>query len=262
MNAVMKYANVPAAELRAARLPEHIIGFVEANRAHLQRNLQQQTMFRDVTKGSVPGQADPAPQPPHMTNQQGQPSMPGNRPNQIPGAHPSGLGAPAGSQHNPQPNEGGPTRPVPPSPEQTRLASEYVQKMKQEFLSKNLPTATSHMVNDVMKPKYFEALKQVYAAASEIESKLPMYFYVIRNDEMVKKMIAIVRTPFDCSYSMFADCSGLDMYYPRADQAPSVTQSKIHHSSRRASNLCGVDTTSERPVPGGHPSLYEPSAEP
>src|ERR1700722_11535792 len=58
MNAVLVYAHMPTPELRARRIPEQIISFVEKNRANLQRTAQQQQLFRGmVQKPNMPGQA-------------------------------------------------------------------------------------------------------------------------------------------------------------------------------------------------------------
>ncbi|KAF7967708.1 hypothetical protein HWV62_33335 [Athelia sp. TMB] len=50
INTVMMYAHVPAAELHARGVPDNVIRFVEANRANLQRSVQQQISFRGVVQ--------------------------------------------------------------------------------------------------------------------------------------------------------------------------------------------------------------------
>lgn len=59
MQLIVGYANQTAAELRAANVPEGVIQFVEANRAHLQRTVIEQGMFR----GQFQGQRGPQDQP-------------------------------------------------------------------------------------------------------------------------------------------------------------------------------------------------------
>lgn len=46
MNAMMVYAHIPAAELHARGVLDHIIRFVEQHRAQLQRSVQQPLSFR------------------------------------------------------------------------------------------------------------------------------------------------------------------------------------------------------------------------
>jgi hypothetical protein len=151
----MVYANVSAADLRASNVPEQVIRFVEHNRAHLQRTIQQQQMFRGVLKpntqgqASEPGRMNPEAFPGIVHPQQQVGSMPpaGVRP-PPPQGHPppAGVNIPASSNGLPQPLQKPPppnvapiqaSRPARPTPEQSQEAMQFIQQVKNEFIQKS-----------------------------------------------------------------------------------------------------------------------------
>lgn len=144
----MRYANMSAAEMRNGNppLPDQVIAFVEANRSHLQRSLQQQEMLRGiVSKPNQPPQGfnpeRPNTQYPGLQNQPVQPpTMPnvptgGSQP-QPPTTNQAGQGPAPPTQGS---NQGPPgmTFPLRPRPtlDQGRQAGEWVQRAKSEFLA-------------------------------------------------------------------------------------------------------------------------------
>lgn len=55
-----------------------------------------------------------------------------------------------------------------------------------------LPAITPQHIPDDQRPEYTQLLEQVYKMTSELEPKLPMYFAVFKNDELLRKYVAIV----------------------------------------------------------------------
>jgi hypothetical protein len=154
MNAVMVYANVPAAELRTRGVPEQVVHFVENNRAHLQRTMQQQQMFRGmIPKPNMPGQAsEPGRNNPDaigsfsgMLPSQQQGSIPPAGPRPPPPGHPASMsvnGTSNGQLQPPQkppPTNGiaatPPSYPSRPTQEQSQEAILYIQRTKHDFVT-------------------------------------------------------------------------------------------------------------------------------
>jgi len=212
MNAVLVYANVSAVDLRARGIPEQVVQFVEHNRAHLQRTSQQQQMFRGVMqKPNITGQTSE----PGRMNTDILGSFSGMQPSQQPGSIPTGARQQQPS-HPPGMNANGsgngqsqlPQKPLPinsmatmqasrpprPTPEQSQEAFQFVQRSKSDFIMKNLPNMKQHQVPEAQRAEYNRILEQAYRLAQEIEPKLPMYFYVLKDADMIRKLIAIIYT--------------------------------------------------------------------
>jgi len=81
-----------------------------------------------------------------------------------------------------------------PTPEQSQEAIQFVQRLKNEFIEKSLPIVKQHQVPENQKGEYSRILEQAYRCAQEVEPKLPMYFYVLKDADMVRKLIAIIYT--------------------------------------------------------------------
>ncbi|KAF7964453.1 hypothetical protein HWV62_7575, partial [Athelia sp. TMB] len=136
MNTMMMYAHVPAAELHARGVPDNVIRFVEANRANLQRSVQQQISFRGVVQNGS------------SSAEQGQFSQPQAGPGpsmQHPARGPQQGLSPAGmslATHNGQPQQpamngalGQPgARPTRPTTEQSAQAQQFVTQIRNEFV--------------------------------------------------------------------------------------------------------------------------------
>jgi hypothetical protein len=171
MNAVMVYANVSATDLRTRGVPEQVVQFVEHNRAHLQRTIQQQQVFRGmVQKPNVPGQA---PDPGRMN-----PDVLGSFSGMLPQPQAGSL-PPAGARQQQQPQQGHPStgmttngtnsgngqsqppqkpppinampsiqasRPSRPTLEQSQEAIQFIHRVKNDF---------------VLKSEYFELLNSL-----------------------------------------------------------------------------------------------------
>lgn len=153
----MQYANVSAADMRARNVPESLINFVEHNRAHLQRTQQQQQAFRGVVQkpnqlgqGTEPDRLNGIGQFPNIPAQQPQQHIPGVTGNRIPqpqGLPATGMGLSGAANNGPSSQQQNLStnstlgiqrqQPARPTPEQSRQASEFVQRAKQEFVTKS-----------------------------------------------------------------------------------------------------------------------------
>jgi hypothetical protein len=232
MQMVMAYANVPAADLRAKGIPERIIQFVEQNRANFQRQTQQQQAFRGMLmkpNQSVPsGQSsEPDRMPPsNSTTQflsQQNPALPNPLPNSVPRPqqhfmppnHAMINGGNLGSnnmdtQFARQPQQSGlqgasnggpapPTRLPRPTQEQLQHAVTFISKVKHDFMSRNnIQNLQLQNVPDEQKLEFGRMIEQIYRYTQDLEPKLPMYCIMLKQEEMIRKLIAIVRhlSPF------------------------------------------------------------------
>jgi hypothetical protein len=97
-----------------------------------------------------------------------------------------------------------------PTPEQSQEAIQFVRRVKNEFIEKSeyftllvlfigitdasigLPIVKQHQVPENQRGEYSRILEQTYRCAQEVEPKLPMYFYVLKDVDIVRKLIAIV----------------------------------------------------------------------
>jgi len=81
-----------------------------------------------------------------------------------------------------------------PTQEQAREAIQFIQQVKNEFIVKNLPIMKQHQVPENQRGEYNRILEQAYRCAQEVEPKLLTYFYVLKDADMVRKLIAIIYT--------------------------------------------------------------------
>jgi hypothetical protein len=151
MQRVIAYANQPASELRAQGVQENIIQFVETNRAHLQRTVMEQGLFRGHIRPNQPSGQQPSEQAGMSASNQepfaGSPLQPnsaipnhlshsGARPPQFMQQQHSMQGGnfmdnrqPQGTPQNGSGPMGRPTH------EQTQAAMNFIMKVKQDFVT-------------------------------------------------------------------------------------------------------------------------------
>ncbi|GLB40609.1 hypothetical protein LshimejAT787_0804800 [Lyophyllum shimeji] len=189
MQMVLGYANQSVEELRRQGVQERIIQFVENNRAHLQRTLMEQKAFR----GQFQNQGNPvnhqnatpaaAPHPPFLPQQQnGLLPMQGNnfmdnRQPQLP------------QQQHPHPPNG---NVIWRGTKEQAVA--FIIKTKREFQTSNLPNMRGVEVPIEQRAEYNSLLQQLQHVAQEIDSKLPMYLFVLKSEDTIRKLIAIIMT--------------------------------------------------------------------
>ncbi|KAF8072116.1 hypothetical protein FPV67DRAFT_1411823 [Lyophyllum atratum] len=200
MQMVIGYANQSVEELRRQGVQDKIIQFVENNRAHLQRTVMEQGMFRGQFQnqglrsseqhggqgltGPPFQNATPASgqHPPFMQQQNGLLPMQGNnfmdnRQPQLP------------QQQHAHPQNGNNLMRA--TKEQ---AMAFIQKTKRDFLANNLPNMRGVDVPMDQRAEFNNLLQQLHHYAQEIDTKLPMYFYVLKSEDLIRKLIAIILT--------------------------------------------------------------------
>ncbi|OJA07852.1 hypothetical protein AZE42_10212 [Rhizopogon vesiculosus] len=69
-----------------------------------------------------------------------------------------------------------------------------IQNTKQVFSTRGLLAMQPHALADDQRMEYNQLLEQVYKMTREIEGKLPMYYIILRSDDVIRKLVAIVLT--------------------------------------------------------------------
>lgn len=248
MQQVIGFANKSVSELRQMGVSEQIIAFVETNRAHLQRTVMEQGIFRGGMRGeqgigagpgagtmfvgsSVQGQGQ---------GQQGQgqggagipggsrqpPPFIGQGKAMMQGGQGGGGGGFMGGQMMPQAN--GPIAPLArPSPQQLQQLLGFVEKTKVGFKQTRLPNMQPQDVPQEHHQEYATLLDQLHRFAQEIDAKLPMYMFVLKSEDMIKKLIAIILTVGQ-QKSMFA--VGNMRYLMTLDMLRNM-MAQVHHAN-------------------------------
>jgi hypothetical protein len=107
-----------------------------------------------------------------------------------------------------------------------------------------------HHVPETQRAEYNRTLEQAYRYAQEVEPKLPMYFYVLKDADMVRKLIAIV-----CFISVRVVSHFLisirflaDLHYTGTTNPHLKWHRKIHPAFEYPLNTNRTGTTGQRPV--------------
>jgi hypothetical protein len=107
-----------------------------------------------------------------------------------------------------------------------------------------------YAVPESQKEEYNRTLEQAFRHAQELEPKLPLYFYVLKDPEMIRKLIAIVRIIMLCS-----TCQSCVPYHLFADLHDAATAdacrgwcTEVHPVFEYPLDLDSADTTSQRTV--------------
>ncbi|KAG1723355.1 kinase-like domain-containing protein [Suillus paluster] len=80
---------------------------------------------------------------------------------------------------------------LPPTQEQLAHANDVIKNLKQVYSAK-LPTMQLHALSDDHRMEYNRLLEQVHKMAQDLDVKLPMYWIVLRSDNMIRNLVAIV----------------------------------------------------------------------
>ncbi|KAL4066756.1 hypothetical protein V8B97DRAFT_1948787 [Scleroderma yunnanense] len=192
-----QFAYVSVTDMRAKGLPENMIAFVESHRTEITRWRQQTEMMRRAANEQQPGM--PSGQGP-LSSMQEQVSVGGppgvQRPpqpmmsNTVPSL-PTGEQRVASGQfaHGvPQPN---PVRF--PTSEELQQATNAITNWK-NMCANRLVSMQSQHVPDESRLDYNQLLEQVHKLACDLDNKLATYLAVLRNEEPVRKCVAIVLT--------------------------------------------------------------------
>ncbi|KAG2017935.1 hypothetical protein CC2G_007395 [Coprinopsis cinerea AmutBmut pab1-1] len=81
-----------------------------------------------------------------------------------------------------------------PNQEHLRLAMAYVNKAKNEFTSTTLPAMPHRDIPPDQRAQYNQLLEQLFRYTSENEPNLPMCFVLVKDENAIKRMVAITCT--------------------------------------------------------------------
>jgi hypothetical protein len=219
MQSMLAYASLSAAELRSRGISEKIIQFVENHRTNLQRTARQQQAFRGILKSNHQGPSGQQPPNQDRTPSNGQGPFAGNlqqqnaalvaalphtvaHPQQYSQQHQAMTGinnmdtqfrtpqGPMGVPSNAQPQQ----QPTRPSQEQIQQAVRFITKVKNEFLSRSLLQMPTVNVRDDQRMDYNTLLEHVHRLAADVEPKLAMYCIILKREDVIHKLIAIITT--------------------------------------------------------------------
>jgi hypothetical protein len=82
-----------------------------------------------------------------------------------------------------------------PTSEQLQYAVTFIAKVKQEFISRSIQNMQLTSVQDDQRLEFGHLIEQLYRHTHELEPKLPMYCIMLKQEEMIRKLISIVRHP-------------------------------------------------------------------
>ncbi|KAG1723354.1 kinase-like domain-containing protein [Suillus paluster] len=124
-------------------------------------------------------------------------ALQGAFPNSVPTTSPSMFPAPQARlsvmPNGTQPPQMGGTKPaiLPPTREQLAHAEDVIQNLKHAYSTK-LPTMPHHKLSDDQRMEYYQLLQQLQKMTQDLDVKLPLYWIVLRSDNMIRNLVAIV----------------------------------------------------------------------
>ncbi|KIJ66757.1 hypothetical protein HYDPIDRAFT_108689 [Hydnomerulius pinastri MD-312] len=190
---VARFATTSKQDMRAQGVPENLIGIVEANRGHLIKYQQQQQAQllakRNAEQEQQQGMANAQGQFPNMHEQMSVGTQPGVQRPQPP--MPSSEQKPMNAQFL----HGMPAGMLKqPTQDQIQHAVMAIASLKQMFQQRSLNGMQTQQIPDDQRLEYNQVLEQVFKMTSDLETKLHMYHAVFKNEDLLRKFVAIVMT--------------------------------------------------------------------
>lgn len=195
MASAVRFVNMTVGEMRASGLPEQMVLLIDRHRSDIVRWHQQSRLMatkpnQQVTNHEVSGEQSGM----STAHQGGFPNPVSTAgPSLVPRGQP--LLIPNGMQSSPmtemKPVQSGGILPA--SQEQITHAMSVILHTKQLFSSR-LPSMQQVTVTDDQRMEYNQLMDQVQKMTRELDGRLPMYWIVLRSDDMIRKLVAIVLT--------------------------------------------------------------------
>ncbi|KAG6853785.1 hypothetical protein C0991_001374 [Blastosporella zonata] len=194
MQMVIGYANSSAEELRRQGVQEKIIQFVEVNRSNLQRMSLEQGMFRTPFQNpplrppeqhGPPGAAGPPFQ--NGSPHPGAASMNGQHPNFIQ----QGQNGMAPMQGNNFMNPRAQQHPPNGSLGQQKII-EHLDRIKSDIRVQYQRNCGNVDIPVEHRAEFNSIFGQLYNTAQEIDKQLPVFYYLMRSDDGIRKLISII----------------------------------------------------------------------
>ncbi|KAG8213208.1 hypothetical protein J3R82DRAFT_11673 [Butyriboletus roseoflavus] len=197
--AAARYAHMSAQDMRAQRVHDQMIVFVERHRTELRKVYQQQVQLFAKRNAEQEQQNIANTQGPNMHEQTSINLQPGaQRPPQGIGANtmvsvPSADTKMVNGSFVPE-NVAAALHKQPPTQDQIQHAVAMIDQLKHVFQQRRLHGMATQPMPDEQRPDYNQLLEQVYKMTSELDARLHMYFVVFKNEELLRKYVAIVMT--------------------------------------------------------------------
>ncbi|KAG1821927.1 uncharacterized protein BJ212DRAFT_1334597 [Suillus subaureus] len=195
MASAVRFVNMSVSEMRASGLPEQTVVLIDRHRSDIVR-------WHRLIATKPSQQATNHEGPSEQSNMSA--AHQGGFPNQVstagPGLVPAPRGQPLmipnGMQSSPmtemKPIQSGGI--LPPSQEQIAHAMSVIQYMKQLFSSRGLQAMPLLTVPDDQRMEYNQLMDQVQKMTRDLDTRLPMYWIVLRSEDMIRRLVAIVLT--------------------------------------------------------------------
>lgn len=197
MASAVRFVHMTVSEMRASGLPEQTVVLIDRHRSDIMRWHQQSRLMATKPNQQVTNHETPGEQSGMSATHQG------GFPNQVSIAGPSLVPAPRRQPAMPngiQPSPMTEMKPVqsagilPPSQEQIAHAMSVIQHTKQLFSSRGLQSMQLLTVPDDQRMEYNQLMDQVQKMTQELNTRLPMYWIVLRSEDMIRRLVAIVST--------------------------------------------------------------------
>lgn len=197
MASAVRFVNMSVGEMRASGLPEQTVVLIDRHRSDIVRWHQQSRLMATKLSQQVTNHDAPGEQSGMSTAHQGGFS------NQVSNAGPSLVSAPRVQPpmacNGMQPSLMTEMKPVqsggilPPSQEQIAHAMSVIQHTKQLF-SARLQAMPLVTVPDDQRMEYNQLMDQVQKMTRDLDTRLPMYWIVLRSEDMIRRLVTIVLT--------------------------------------------------------------------
>ncbi|KIK62385.1 hypothetical protein GYMLUDRAFT_41817 [Collybiopsis luxurians FD-317 M1] len=176
---ILSCADKPANELRARGMADSMISFIENHRPMLQSMAAERASFSEGLRGRQPPGPNPVAGP---NGNVGQPQFPNSGMN---------MGGNMNPQLRPPGEHPGPTIPRP-TRDQISMAHIGINRLKSEYHARILPVMSAVDVPPESRAEYNSLLELVLRNANELESKLPIYSVVTKNEDGTKKLLTAI----------------------------------------------------------------------
>ncbi|KAH0833131.1 hypothetical protein J3R83DRAFT_12128 [Lanmaoa asiatica] len=186
--AAARYAHTTAQDMRAQRVHEPMIAFVERHRSELMKFYQQQVQSNAKRNAEQEQQ--------NMANAQGSFANKREQPAiglQSQAVIASGDAKMVNGSFVPESVAAAIVK-QPPTQDQIQHAMMTISQLKHVFQQRSLPGMSSQQIPDEQRLEYSQLLDQVYKMTSELDARLHMYFVVFKSEEVLRKYVAIVLT--------------------------------------------------------------------
>ncbi|KIK96023.1 hypothetical protein PAXRUDRAFT_11085 [Paxillus rubicundulus Ve08.2h10] len=202
VNIAARYAHASVSDMRNEGVPEHIISIVDRHRPELakyqqqqqqqqaqliaKRNAEQEQQNMANAQGQFFNMHEQMPMGPEPGVQRPQQTMLPNTMSSMPASEQKPMNTPVA--------QGIPSLHKHPSQDQLQHAITAIITLKQMFQQRSLTAMPTQQLPDEQRQEYNQLLEQVHKMTLDLDSKLHMHFAIFKNEELLRKYVAIVMT--------------------------------------------------------------------